>query len=231
MSLKRHPQNPIITRLDIPEIHPGLVDVSAVFNPGAALFDDKIILLLRVQNRGRESFIMIAESENGVDFTVRPQIVEFSGIESVREKIYHIYDPRITKIGSDYYIMFAMDLEKECRLGLAHTADFEKFEFMGIVSQEDNRNGVLFPEKIGGKYIRFDRPNKVNLQDGPHSGDVIWISESKDLMKWIPVAPVIRGRWRYWDEIVGAGPPPIKSPAGGLLIYHGAATHLFTDYV
>lgn len=231
MSLNRHPQNPLITRLDIPEILPGLVDVSAVFNPGAVLFNDKVILLLRVQNRGRESFIMAAESTDGVSFTVRPQIVEFNGLESVKDKIYHIYDPRITKIGSDYFIMFAMDMEKECRLGLAHTTDFETFEFSGIVSQEDNRNGVLFPEKIGGKYLRFDRPNLVNLQGGPQSGNVIWLSESKDLIKWMPVAPVIHGRWRYWDEIVGAGPPPIKTREGWLLVYHGVATHLSTAYI
>jgi len=231
MSLIRHPQNSLITRLDIPEISPGLVDVSAVFNPGATLFNDKIILLLRVQNRGRESFILAAESPDGVSFKVRPQIVELRGIESVKEKIYHIYDPRITKIGSDYYIIFAMDMEKECRLGLAHTSDFETFEFCGIVSQEDNRNGVLFPEKIGGKYLRLDRPNRVDLQNGPQSGDVIWLSESKDLIKWMSVAPVIHGRWRYWDEIVGAGPPPIKTPAGWLLVYHGVATHLSTAYI
>ena len=231
MSLKRHPQNPLITRLDIPEIQPGLADVSAVFNPGAVLFEDKTILLLRVQNRGRESFMVVAESDDGVSFTVRPQIVELIGLESVKETIYHIYDPRITKIGFDYYIMFAMDLEKECRLGLAHTADFERFEFMGIVSQEDNRNGVLFPEKINGKYLRFDRPNRLNLPGGPHSGDMIWISESKDLLKWIPVSPVMTGRWRYWDEIVGAGPPPVKTREGWLLLYHGVATHLSTAYI
>ena len=65
--LKRNNKNPIITRTEVPDIIPNLVDVSSVFNPGAVKFKDRYILLLRVQNRGRETFIVKAESLNGVD--------------------------------------------------------------------------------------------------------------------------------------------------------------------
>ena len=132
--IKRHKNNPIIKRTDIPDIYPGLIDVSSVFNPGAVKFENKYILLLRVQNRGRETFIVRAESSNGIDFKVDNKIVDFKGLEKVNKKIYHIYDARITEIQNKYYIMFAMDMDEGCGLGLAKTSDFNNYEFLGIVS-------------------------------------------------------------------------------------------------
>jgi predicted GH43/DUF377 family glycosyl hydrolase len=223
--LKRNEKNPVVTRKDIPDIFPNFVDVSSVFNPGAIKFNNKYILLLRVQNRGRETCIVKAESDNGVDFKVDNKIVDFKGMEKVKEKIYHIYDARITKIDDVYYIMFAMDMDAGCQLGLAKTTDFEDFEFLGIVSDGDIRNGVLFPEKINGKYLRFDRPNKVQLEGGPSSGNTIYLSESDDLLKWKAVKPVMGGRFHYWDENIGSGPAPVKTREGWLQIYHGVAMH------
>ncbi len=223
--LQRYHGNPIITRKDIPEIKPHLVDVSSVFNPGAIKFNDKYILLLRVKNRGRETFIVKACSEDGINFNVENKIVHFKGIEKIEEKVYHVYDPRITKIEDKFFIMFAMDLDNGCRLGLASTENFEDYNFIGIVADEDTRNGVLFPEKFNGKYLRFERPNKLKLDSGPLSGNTIYISESDDLLNWKVVKPVMNGRFHYWDELIGSGPPPIKTKEGWLHIYHGVATH------
>lgn len=221
----RHPNNPILTRKDIPNIPPHFVDAASVFNPGAIKFNDKYLLMLRVQSRSRETFFVIAESSDGVDFKVRKEIVEFKGIEKVKETIYHIYDARITKLEDKYYIMFAIDMDHACRLGLAVTDGFKSFNFLGIISDEDNRNGVLFPEKVNGKYLRMDRPNKVQKKDDPKSGNTIWLSESDDMLCWKPVAPLISGRFHYWDELIGSGPPPVKTKKGWLHIYHGVATH------
>jgi len=229
--LKRNLKNPIITRTDIPDIIPNLVDVSSVFNPGAIKYNNKYILLLRVQNRGRETFIVKAESLNGVDFKIDNKIVDFKGMEKVKENIYHIYDARITKIGSQHFIMFAMDMDTGCRLGLAVTNDFEEFKFLGIISNDDTRNGVLFPEKINGKYLRFDRPNKVQLDSGPSTGNTIYLSESEDLLYWKEVKPVMEGRFHYWDENIGSGPPPVKTHEGWLHIYHGVATHFASSNI
>jgi beta-1,4-mannooligosaccharide/beta-1,4-mannosyl-N-acetylglucosamine phosphorylase len=224
-SLTRHPKNPILTRHDIPDIEPHLSDVTSVFNPGAIKSGDKYLLMLRVQSRSRETYMVMAESTNGIDFRVDNRIVDFRGIGQVKEKIYHIYDSRITKIGNVNYIMFAMDMEGSCQLGLGKTVDFRDFDFMGIVSNEDIRNGVLFPEKVNGKYLRMDRPNKSVLDNGPTSGSTIWLSESDNLLDWTPVAPIINGRFHYWDEFVGSGPPPVKTREGWLHIYHGIAGH------
>jgi predicted GH43/DUF377 family glycosyl hydrolase len=224
-SLERHPQNPILTRLDIPDIEPQLTDVTSVFNPGAVKFGDKYLLVLRVQSRSRETFMVMAESLNGVDFTVENKIVDFKGIGNVQEKIYHIYDARITKLENVYYIVFAMDMDNGCQLGLGKTNDFSDFEFMGIISNEDMRNGVLFPEKVNGKYLRMDRPNRSVLENGPTSGSTIWLSESDDLLNWKSLKPLINGRFHYWDEFIGSGPPPVKTHEGWLHVYHGIAGH------
>lgn len=223
--MKRYQNNPVLTRQDIPNIAPQLIDATSVFNPGAIFFEGKYLLMLRVQSRSRETFMVMAESNDGKKFTVENKIVNFKGIEKIKEKIYHIYDARISKIDGIYYIMFAMDMDGGCQLGLAKTSNFKDFDFIDIVSNEDIRNGVLFPEKINGKYMRLDRPNKARHSNGTTSGSVIWLSESKDLINWEPVSPIIEGRFHYWDEFIGSGPPPVKTRHGWLHIYHGVAGH------
>lgn len=223
--MHRHPSNPILTRADVPEIYPELLDATSVFNPGAVKFNDQYILLLRTQARSRETYIVVAESHDGVDFKVRDEIVHFKGMEKITDRIYHIYDPRISCIEGRYYVMFAMDMDAGCQLGMGVTDDFKDFEFLGIASNEDIRNGVLFPEKVNGKYLRMDRPNKARHDSGPTSGTTIWLSESEDLLNWEPVAPLISGRFHYWDEFIGSGPPPVKTRQGWLHVYHGVAGH------
>ena len=223
--MKRHAKSPILTREDIPDIYPQLVDATSVFNPGAIKFGDKYLLMLRVQSRSRETFMVMAESANGIDFKVEDKIVDFKGIEKITDKIYHIYDARISKIEGTYYIMFAMDMDAGCQLGLGKTDDFKNFEFLGITSNEDIRNGVLFPEKVNGNYLRMDRPNRSRHDNGTTSGSTIWLSKSDDLLNWEPLAPLIDGRFHYWDEFIGSGPPPVKTRKGWLHIYHGVAGH------
>lgn len=223
--MERHPKNPILTRKDIPDILPLLTDATSVFNPGAVKFGGKYLLMLRVQSRSRETFFVMAESQDGVKFIVARDLVEFKGIEKVKENIYHVYDARITQLEGAYYIMFALDMDSGCQLGLAKTSDFRRFDFLGITSTDDVRNGVLFPEKVGGKYLRMERPNKARLEGGPTTGSTIWLSESDDLIHWKESAPLISGRFHYWDEFIGSGPPPVKTQTGWLHIYHGVATH------
>jgi beta-1,4-mannooligosaccharide/beta-1,4-mannosyl-N-acetylglucosamine phosphorylase len=223
--MKRHPINPILIRTDIPPIPPELVDVTSVFNPGAIKDGDTYRLILRVQSRSRETFLVMAESTDGVSFKVENKIVDFKGIEKVKEKVFHIYDARITKLEGRFYIMFAMDMQDGCQLGLGVTDDFKSFEFLGITSNEDIRNGVLFPEKINGKYYRMDRPNKAKHSGGPTSGSAICLSESTDLVNWQYVSTLISGRFHYWDEFIGSGPPPVKTRKGWLHVYHGVAGH------
>ena len=229
--MKRSEHNPILTRADIPDIPPQLVDVTSVFNPGATRFENEILLLLRVQNRGRETFFLTARSEDGVHFRVSDKMVHFDGIEAVNGTIYHVYDARITRLGDAYFLLFAMDLDDGCHLGLAKTSDFERFQFLGVVSDWDSRNGVLFPEKIGGKFVRLERPNRLKVKNSPATGDAIVLSESDDLIHWKIKSELARGRPHYWDELIGAGPPPFKTKEGWIQIYHGIALHLSSIFI
>ncbi|HQI47735.1 MAG TPA: glycoside hydrolase family 130 protein [bacterium] len=223
--MQRHPSNPVLTRQQIPNYPPHLTDVSAVFNPGAVLFRGETILLLRVQNRGRETYTLTARSRDGVHFTVAAPEITLRGLEKVTQPVFHCYDMRITPLEGRFYLMFAMDMEGGCRLGLAVTDDFSRFDFLGITSSEDTRNGVLFPERFDNLYLRLERPNRVQLENGPASGSTILLSASPDLLSWSPVGEVASGRFHYWDELIGSGPPPVKTRAGWLALYHGVATH------
>jgi beta-1,4-mannooligosaccharide/beta-1,4-mannosyl-N-acetylglucosamine phosphorylase len=223
--MRRHPANPILTRADIPDVPPLLTDATSVFNPGAVQAGDRTVLLLRVQARSRETLTMVAESADGFRFTVRPEIVELKGLDRLAEKVYHVYDPRITRLEGAFYVMFAMDMDAGCGLGLARTEDLRDFRFLGLASTDDARNGVLFPEKVGGVYLRLERPNRARHAGGPTTGSEIWLAESDDLLRWRPRAPVMAGRFHYWDEYIGSGPPPVKTRRGWLHLYHGVATH------
>lgn len=230
--LKRHVNNPILTRADVPGAFPHLVDVSSVFNPGAVYFKGRHRLVLRTQARSRETFLMIADSDDGIHFTTREMPITQEHFPDI-PVVSHIYDPRLTVIEGRCYMMYAADLADRCTLGLAVTDDFEHFEFMGYTSgtYPDTRNGVLFPEKVNGKYLRLERPNLPQEPGNPTSGDVITISESEDLLCWNHHGDVISGRWRFWDERIGAGPPPVKTKHGWLLIYHGVATHFSSSNI
>jgi beta-1,4-mannooligosaccharide/beta-1,4-mannosyl-N-acetylglucosamine phosphorylase len=226
MSLVRSGANPVLTRADIPDVPPRIVDATSVFNPGAARHEGDIILLLRVQTRGRETHLMVARSADGERFSVEPRVVELRGLDRLTERIYHVYDPRVTRLGGTYYITLALDVDAGCRSGLARTDDFETFEFLGTTGDADVRNVVLFSERVGGSFLRLTRPNTVGI-----TGDSIVLEESEDLISWRPAGEVMRGRPHFWDELVGPGPPPLKTREGWLLVYHGVATHLATAHI
>lgn len=226
----RNENNPIVVKEDIPNIGVELTDVTSVFNPGAIKIDDKYFMMLRVQNRGRRTFFIMAESDNGIDWNVRNEKVVFKGIEKIETEIYHLYDPRLTKLGDTIYIMMAMEMEGPTQLGLAKTKDFKEFEWVDIVTDEDTRNGVLFPEKVNGKYMRFERPNNHQVDGGPLTGNAIYISESDDLINWENQKYICEGKPHFWDELIGSGPPPVKTRKGWLHIYHGIAMHYAPIY-
>jgi len=225
MTFARHAANPILTRDDIPDIPPLIRDPSSVFNPGAVWFEDEVRLLLRVQTRGRRTYLVPARSADGVNFDVADRVAVIDGLDAIGGTIHHVYDPRLTIVEGKGYGVFAVDTDDGCRLVTAKTADFERFTVIGVDADEDLRNGVLFPERVGGRYLRLDRPNRPDVPDQPGSGDEIRLSESDDLATWRPVGPVMRGRPHYFDELIGAGPPPVKTRDGWLLVYHGIATH------
>jgi beta-1,4-mannooligosaccharide/beta-1,4-mannosyl-N-acetylglucosamine phosphorylase len=227
----RYENNPIITRKDIPAVNNRFRDVSSVFNPGAIRVGNEFILLLRVQNRARETLLLKAVSPDGKSFEVIPQEVKFHGLEPGELTFYHIYDPRITRLDGVYHIITAIDTDKGCFLGWFVTQDFLNLHFQQLVSTTENRNGVLFHEKINGNYYRFDRPNATLLDNGVTTGNAICCSASENLADWTHQGVVLQGRPHYWDELIGSGPPPIKTRQGWLHLYHGVATHFASSNI
>jgi predicted GH43/DUF377 family glycosyl hydrolase len=99
------------------------------------------------------------------------------------------------------------------------TTDFNTVQMQGLVMPPEDKNASLFPRRINGDWILIHRP--VTMHSGPHAE--IWLSRSRDLEAWRRPERVLRirpGAW--WDSVrLGAGPPPIETPEGWLLIYHG----------
>lgn len=221
MPLHRIGDGPFLGPTDVPALRPDLVDVSAVFNPGAVQWRGHELLLLRVQTRGRTTVLLPAEvSGSGVvEFAGPP--VEFAELDP---RPHHVYDPRLTVVDDTLYAVLACDFDDACRLLTARTTDFERWEVVGL-DDTDQRNGVLFPERIAGRFARLQRPNRARRADGPPTGDAITLATSTDLKTWSGERRVLEGRPRRWDEWIGSGPPPLKTRAGWLHLYHGVATH------
>jgi len=212
-------------------MEPGISDVSSVFNPGAVRIGQRTYLLLRVQTRGRRTFSVPAVSHDGVRFRVAGAPTLYRGLPL--KDVYHIYDARLTVLDGKLHAITAVDCASGCRCALWRAAgpqggDFaglEKLEFVSLVTDLDTRNAVLFPERIGGLAHALHRPNRTALQGGPISGAAVHLAVSEDLETWQDRGPVFAGHPHYWDELVGSGPPPIRTRAGWLHVYHGIATH------
>jgi predicted GH43/DUF377 family glycosyl hydrolase len=217
--VKRYEKNPILTADDMP------FACSGIYNSGVIKFDGKYLMLCRVESIDISNYFIPAISEDGYHFEVRKKPISLPKDEEFKRYTEEmIYDPRITEIDGVYYVCFAAHSSYGVRIGMLKTKDFEKFDSCGFISEPDNRNGVLFPEKIGGLYARLDRP----ILPGDH-GD-IWISYSPDLTFWGKSKCVFKrgahGHW-YWQKI-GAGSAPIKTKKGWLEIWHGV--HVMAGY-
>ena len=102
--------------------------------------------------------------------------------------------------------------------GIATSQDLREFEIKSI-SVPENRNMVIFPEKINGNYVRLERPMPVYSRDG----DVfdMWLSESPDLVYWGKSRLVLGTEdVPYCNDKIGPGAPPIKTDKGWLVLFH-----------
>ncbi|MFC1479878.1 glycoside hydrolase family 130 protein [Candidatus Omnitrophota bacterium] len=217
----RHPGNPIVTKDDVPAAAKG------VYNSGCIKTrDGKYVMLCRVETPSMKQLIWPADSENGIDFKLRPNPVKMPSTDEFKEYTTGMhYDPRVTEIEGKYYIVFACHSGHSCRLGLMESPDMKEFKWRGFISETDNRNGVLFPERINGLYCRLDRPNT-----GDGEG-YIWISYSPDLIHWgqsKAVAPT-QDEWGWKKN--GPGAVPIKTDKGWLVIYHAVNVQCAAQYV
>jgi beta-1,4-mannooligosaccharide/beta-1,4-mannosyl-N-acetylglucosamine phosphorylase len=129
------------------------------------------------------------------------------------------YDPRVVKMGEWYYVLWCNGYHGPT-IGMARTKDFIAFEQLENAFLPYNRNGVLFPRTIGGMYVMLSRPS-----DTGHTpfGD-IFISQSPDMVHWGCHRWVMRPNGGWQSTKIGAGPIPIETKHGWLMIYHGVLT-------
>lgn len=203
--------NPIIPLEGIP------FRCNTVFNAAAVKCDGQYLLLIRIEDLQGRSIFALARSEDGYRFAVEPQPVMMPTDQEpfATYEACGIEDPRITPMDGTYYIMYTAYSHYGPRLALAKTDDFTSFTRIALISEPVNKDGALFPRKINGRYVRFDRPSV-----GPTGN--IWISYSEDLITWGGAEVAMTTRPDHWDcARIGASAPPIETEQGWLEIYHG----------
>ncbi|WP_068769000.1 glycoside hydrolase family 130 protein [Termitidicoccus mucosus] len=211
---KKHPLNPVLAPGNFP---PG---VMYAFNPGAIKFNGEYLMMVDAATEAQPIVFWLARSRDGVSWRTDSAPVNWPAPDPAHREDC-VYDPRITKIGNEYIIIYASSSEAGgVRLGIVKTIDFKTFTRVSIASEQGNRNGVLFPEKINSLYVRLDRPF-----GDPNDTCGMWVSYSPDLVFWGKSEPVMGPRSGLWDSLkVGAGAVPIKTDQGWLELYHGVAS-------
>ncbi len=211
---QRHKFNPILTAADWP------YPAHTVFNPAATLLRDGTTLLLcRVEDRRGLSHLSVARSVNGVDgWQMDAQPTLPADPANFPEELWGIEDPRITYVPElkKYVIVYTAFSSSGPGVALAMTEDFHTFERLGMVMPPEDKDAALFPHRIGGNWAMIHRPVSG-------SGAHMWLSYSPDLRHWGSHRLMLaarRGGW--WDaNKIGLSPPPIETPEGWLVIYHG----------
>lgn len=161
------------------------------------------------------SHLRLARSRDGIHFQVedRPALFPEYDFEA-----YGIEDPRITQIGSEYFINYVAVSDQGIVTALARTTDFRSYERMGIIFPPDNKDVEIFPEKIGGRYYALHRPS-ISAFGKPE----IWLADSPDLLRWGNHQHLVGQRADGWENgRIGGSAVPFRTPRGWLEIYHGA---------
>jgi len=215
--LWRFSRNPIIGRHATPRSN-------SIFNSAVVPFGDEYAGVFRIDDTCRVMDIHSGKSADGINWDIAPDPIEFvpaePRVEELTGEFEHAYDPRVTWIEDRYYVSWCNGYHGPT-IGMAYTHDFETFYQLDNAFLPFNRNGVLFPRRIGDAYAMLNRPS-----DNGHTpfGDIFY-SESPDLVHWGRHRHVMGTKTLTWESTkVGPGPTPIETDEGWLLIYHGVLT-------
>jgi 4-O-beta-D-mannosyl-D-glucose phosphorylase len=239
----RHPvltaeHAPPFWRYDLdPTTNPMLLErigVNAVFNPGAIELDRKYVLMARVEGKDRKSFFAVAESETGVDgfrFRDRPVVMPETDVPDV-----NVYDMRLVEHEDGHiYGLFCTERKDPdaprgdlssaiAQCGIARTNDLESWERLADLRTRSpqQRNVVLHPEFVDGKYAFYTRPQDGFVEAG--SGGGIGWGLSQSIEEAVVDEEVIVHDRKYHtitEAKNGLGPAPIKTDTGWLHLAHG----------
>ena len=224
-------EKPILTKDDIP------YEASLIFNAGVAKIDGKYVMVFRNDYGATEedyqngkhfkgTSVGVAVSDNGIDNwqVFDKPLIDYRGGKNMlgeddANDIWRMYDPRIMEIEGEIYLCLAMDTHHGVRGAIAKISrDFKSYEVLSI-STPDNRNMVIFPEKIGGYYVRLERPFPVYSTGGEKFD--IWLSKSSDMKFW-GESELVLGHEEvpFCNCKIGPAAPPIKTSEGWLTTFH-----------
>lgn len=215
-------EKPVLTKDDIP------YDASLIFNAGVAKYKGRYVMVFRNDYGPTEetypavrfkTSLGFATSTDGINWKVHDKTIFDNKDLLPSDEITRLYDPRITIIDDKPFLCLAMDTRHGVRGCIAEIDDnFEKITVISA-SAPDNRNMVLFPEKIGGKYVRLERPFPVYSR-GRDRFDM-WLSTSPDLVFWGETELVLAVEdVPYANDKIGPAAPPIKTDKGWLTLFH-----------
>lgn len=231
---------PLEWRYDFnPETNPFLMErfgINAVFNAGAIKYNGKYLIMARVEGYDRKSFFAIAESPNGIDnfrFWEYPiQLPDLYPEET------NVYDMRLTQHEDGWiYGIFcseskdpdaaAGDLTSAVAVaGIIRTKDLRNWERLpNLISKSQQRNVVLHPEFVKGKYALYTRPQDGFIEAGT-GGGICWALVDDITHAIVKEETVVEQRYYHTIKEVknGEGPHPIKTPQGWLHLAHGVRT-------
>ncbi|MDH6534496.1 glycosidase [Parabacteroides sp. 52] len=211
--LWRYSENPVIPR-DI------ISTSNSVFNSAVVPFKGGYAGVFRCDDTCRRMRLHVGFSADGIHWHISETKLEFESEDEEIGKFVYGYDPRVCFIEDRYYVTWCNGYYGPT-IGVAYTYDFETFHQLENAFLPFNRNGVMFPRKIKGNYAMLSRPS-----DNGHTpfGD-IFFSESPDMCFWgkhrhvMAPSPFEESAWQSMK--IGAGPIPIETSEGWLLIYHG----------
>jgi beta-1,4-mannooligosaccharide/beta-1,4-mannosyl-N-acetylglucosamine phosphorylase len=207
----RYSANPIIPRDAIPTSN-------SIFNSAVVPYNGAFAGVFRCDDKRRHMDIHAGRSKDGIHWEINPKTIDMQGDPEVTTLQYR-YDPRVCWIEDRFYVSWCNGYHGPT-IGIAYTHDFETFHQLENAFLPFNRNGVLFPRKIHGKYAMYSRPS-----DNGHTpfGDIFY-SESPDMEHWGRHRWVMGTKDGWQSTKIGAGPTPIETREGWLLFYHGVLT-------
>jgi beta-1,4-mannooligosaccharide/beta-1,4-mannosyl-N-acetylglucosamine phosphorylase len=210
-ALWRSARNPIIPRNLIPSSN-------SIFNSAVVPFKGEFAGVFRCDDKRRVMNIFRGFSKDGLNWNIDHNPIVWQFTDPEIGALQYRYDPRVVWLEDRYYVTWCNGYHGPT-IGVGYTFDFQTFHQVENAFLPFNRNGVLFPRKINGKYAMFSRPS-----DNGHTpfGD-IYYSESPDMTHW-GCHRYVMGPGTWSPTKVGAGPIPIETSEGWLLIYHGVLT-------
>ena len=220
----RYKENPIIGRNPVK-------GVARIFNSAVMPYGDEFIGVFRGEQTNGIPYIYLGRSKDAIHWNFEENKINFVDENGESFMPVYAYDPRLVKVEDTYYIIWCQDFYGAA-IGMAKTTDFKTFTRIENPFLPFNRNAVLFPRKIGGKFAMMHRPKQFVGERYGVKYPSIWLKFSDDLLAWEdkPSHLLIAGREGTWEEKIGGSTPPILTEAGWLTLYHGVADGGTAEY-